>query len=66
MNYMNIPERSLEPPEDRRKVCYVCACCGEEIREGDEYWDLRSAGLGVLCERCVDDAHHYDAEPEVM
>lgn len=57
-------ESSFEPPEDMRAVCYVCSCCGNEIREGAEYWDLRFMGYGVLCKSCVEDVHHYDAEPE--
>lgn len=63
---MNIPERPLEPPGDKRAVCYTCSCCGDEIREGDEYWDLRFHGLGVICKACIEDAHRYDAELEVM
>lgn len=58
---MYLPERSLEPPEDTRAVCFTCACCGEPIREGDEYWELMGS---YYCESCIDDAHHYDAEPE--
>lgn len=65
MGYLNMLERALEPPEDRRRVCYTCSCCGGSIREGDEYWDL-SHLIGYLCDRCVDDAHHYDAELEVI
>ncbi len=64
MNPFYLPERSLEPPEDRRAVAYTCTCCGELIREGDEYWEI--PGFGIFCEACVDDAHHYDAEREVM
>lgn len=55
------PEPYLEPPEDTRPVCYTCSCCGEPIREGDEYWELMGQHF---CESCIDDAHHYDAEPE--
>lgn len=64
MRYIK-PKHALVPPEDKRAVCYTCACCGEPILEGDEYWDLRYL-IGYLCENCFEDAHHYDAEPEVM
>lgn len=32
---------------------YVCAGCGDDICEGDDYWDI----LGEqFCERCIHDA----------
>lgn len=61
MPWNNIPERPLEPPEDKRRVVYTCSCCGEPIYEGDEYWELCGS---YYCEACIDDAHHYDAECE--
>lgn len=55
------PEPRLDPPEDERHIVYTCACCGEPIREGDEYWELCGKHY---CESCIDDAHHYEAERE--
>ena len=58
----NIPEPPLDPPEDKRKRVYSCAICDDDIREGDEYYDLPK--LGKCCARCIDDAHCYEAEVE--
>ena len=63
MSYFNIPERPLDPPEDKRACVYRCAICEEIIREGDDYYDI--PGLGPCCEICIDDARRYDAEPEL-
>ena len=57
---MNISERPLDPPEDTRARVYTCKICGEEILEGDDYYDI--PGLGVVCCTCIDDARQYDAE----
>lgn len=50
-----------DPPEDERVTCYSCAVCGRGIREHEEYYDF--GALGIYCERCVSDAHRYEAEP---
>lgn len=60
MNFYNIPERPLDPPEDGRPVVYKCKLCGEPIREGDDYYDID--GLGHCCEVCIEDSKKYDAE----
>lgn len=60
MSYFDIPERPLDPPEDRRARVYRCAICGEDILEGDDYYNI--PGLGPCCEPCIDDAHRYEAE----
>lgn len=60
MNYYDIPERRLDPPEDTRKEVYHCIICDEPIYEGDDYYDI--PGLGPCCEPCIDDAHCYEAE----
>ncbi len=62
MSY-NIPERSLDPPEDNRKTAYTCKLCGCAIKEGDEYYAIE--GFGMCCETCISEAHHYDAEVEI-
>jgi hypothetical protein len=59
-NCTNLPEPYLDPPEDTRRVVYVCALCEEPVYEGDDYYKI--TGLGVCCTNCIDDAHHYDAE----
>ena len=61
------PERTIIPREKRRRVAYVCTCCGYDIFEGEEYYDLRmiNSDYGVLCAQCIEDMHHYDAEKEV-
>lgn len=58
--YASIPERPLTPPEDDREIVCSCAICGEDLLEGDEYYDLPK--LGICCEHCVEDCHHYDLE----
>jgi hypothetical protein len=62
MNYSryNIPERPLDPPEDTRKRVYSCAICGEEILEGDDYYDIPE--LGPCCEECIKTSKRYGAE----
>ncbi len=57
-NYM--PERPLDPPEDRRKTVFICKICEEPIREGDDYFDI--PGLGPCCEECIGNAKRFDAE----
>lgn len=49
---MNIPERGLEPPEDRRKVVAECPICGEPIHEYDDCYDIPD--LGLCCTRCIE------------
>jgi hypothetical protein len=64
MSMYDCPERPLEPPEDRRPVYGRCACCEEEIREGDDCWDFRPFGGQLYCEYCADDAHKIEVEVE--
>ena len=65
--FERIPEPWLDPPVDDRKAVYACACCGEEILEGDEYFDFSflADGLGVVCKCCVSEAHCYEASLNV-
>lgn len=60
MSYYDIPERRLDPPEDTRERAYSCAICGEDILEGDDYYDI--SGLGPCCETCISDSKCYEAE----
>lgn len=62
MSYYDIPERDLDPPEDRRRRVYSCAICEEAILEGDDYYDI--PGLGPCCETCIEEARCLDAEME--
>jgi hypothetical protein len=62
MSYYNVPERPLDPPEDKHKVVYRCRLCDGEIREGDDYYDIPDRG--PCCEACIDDSKRYDAELE--
>lgn len=58
-------ERSLEPQPDTRRVFAQCEFCGEDIMEGDEYFDLcvpTNRKYHYVCTTCMDNAHHYDAE----
>ena len=32
---------------------YICSGCGNEIYEGDDYWDIMGE---QFCEQCIDDA----------
>ena len=63
MNYY-VPDRNLEPPEDTRKKVYRCALCGEDILEGDPYYDLGDIvdGPGKFCESCIGDFRRSEAE----
>lgn len=56
----DIPERDLNPPEDKRLVVFHCEICGEEILEGDDYHDI--PGYGPCCEDCIKESKRYDAE----
>lgn len=56
MSYYNLPENHLNPPEDDREIVYVCEMCGEEIREGDDYYDIE--GFGPCCEDCITSSRH--------
>lgn len=58
MSYYNVPERPLDPPEDR--IAFECEICGGDIYEGEEYYDIPD--LGKCCANCINDAHRYDAE----
>lgn len=60
MPYNNFPERPLEPPEDKRPVFAICPICDDEIRAGDEAWDIPN--YGYCCERCIKDAHIIEVE----
>jgi hypothetical protein len=62
MNYYDIPERRLDPPEYTRKEVYHCRICDGDILEGDDYYDI--PGLGPCCEECIADAKRYEAELE--
>ena len=60
MNYRDIPERDLNPPEDRRETVYRCMICDDPIREGDDYYEV--PGFGPCCEGCIEESKKYDAE----
>ena len=67
-NWFNEPERPLDPPEDTRCVAATCECCGNEIYEGDDYFDLSELSpklTGWCCADCISNAHHYDAEVRI-
>ena len=60
---MYYPELPLEPPEDTNdKVAFRCNWCGNEILEGEEFYDIPL--LKRVCTTCMDNWHHYDAEPD--
>ena len=46
-----VPERNLEPPEDRRQVYADCMVCDESIREYDECLELPDGQC--ICSKCV-------------
>ncbi len=60
MSYFDLPDRNLEPPEDRRRVVFRCAICEGPIREHDDYYDI--PGLGPCCEECIEESKCYEAE----
>lgn len=56
-----VPDIRLDPPEV--KAVLNCDLCGDEIFEGDYYYDLNGE---VICENCVESARkvagvNYDA-----
>lgn len=55
---MYVPEPSLDPPEDSRRVVATCEVCGEPIREYDDLW--RIPDFGCVCERCIDEAREVE------
>lgn len=48
------------PPEDERHIIKRCIQCGEDIREGDYYYDIDGE---AWCEDCVKDCRR-EAERE--
>ena len=48
---MDMPERSLEPPKDTRRVYKDCVECGEPVREFEDCVDLYFTGC--VCMNCV-------------
>ena len=54
------PEPNLNPPEDTRRRVYRCAICGDDILEGDDYYDIYK--LGPCCEACIEDSKCCEAE----
>lgn len=53
-NHDKMEAAYLEPPEDTRDTLYHCECCGDPIKEGDDYYEV--CGL-IICESCVRDNH---------
>lgn len=49
--FRNIPERSLEPPEDGRQVYADCVVCNESIKEYDDCYEFDN--LGCICMTCA-------------
>ena len=60
MNYYNMPERPLDPPEPRLRKAFICSICDEAIYEGSDYYQI--PGLGPCCEECIGDCRRYDAD----
>lgn len=59
---IDMPERSLEPPEDERKSLFTCDYCGEPIREYDVYYDI---GDFKYCETCIEESRKTLGEVEL-
>lgn len=51
-----IHDRHLDPLEDDRPIYCTCFICGEEILDGDEYYEIADYNV---CESCIEDAHTY-------
>lgn len=62
-------ELCLQTPCDERcpnaplpKVVFICSGCGDDIYDGEYYWDI----LGEqFCEKCIDEARriaNYDPD----
>jgi DNA-directed RNA polymerase subunit RPC12/RpoP len=48
----DVPDKGLDPPpEPKRKVVYICFACGRPIKDGDEYYQLKSGQH--VCANCV-------------
>ena len=59
MSYNNVPERPIDPPEDKRKAVYSCEICDDPILEGEDYFNLP---WGICCEECIKEAKCLCAE----
>lgn len=53
-----IPEPSLDPPEDDRRVYGECVICEEDIMEYDDLYDIPS--FGICCTRCIERARRIE------
>lgn len=51
IDFRNIPERSLEPPEDGRQVYADCSICEESIKEFDDCVELPNHQC--ICMNCI-------------
>lgn len=60
MSYWDVPERPLEPPED--KPAGYCGFCGGEVYEGDTVYRIDGQ---LIHENCLEDfAKDYFADCE--
>lgn len=62
MNYFNVPERPIDPPEQELRKVYTCEICNEDIYEGEDCYKIPD--YGVCCTHCIDECKCYSVEPE--
>lgn len=58
----DIPERPLDPPED--KVFAMCDCCGGEIYEGEDYYSIDGELIHEDCLHDFADEYFKDCREE--
>lgn len=63
MSYWNIPERSLEPPED--VIFSYCDHCGGEIYEGDTVYHIDGQHIHEDCLKDFAKGYFADCKKEV-
>ncbi len=51
MDYLDLEAERLKLDPQEAKTCFNCDVCGDEIYEGQEYYDCET---GYLCESCFD------------
>ena len=55
LNFRDIPEPPLNPPERKRKVYADCLVCEEPIFEFEDCYEFNEPNLkGCICDRCAD------------
>lgn len=57
-------ERPLDPPED--KIFGYCSCCGREIYEGEEIYNIKGEVIHEDCLHDFADEYFKDCKEEAL